>query len=107
MNFWRNAQALYHAAHESVDPTATLPAAMLVVPVGLILFRTFQPGIGAFIEQISTPAAISALQLSLLIVAIVVPLMHPIRSVNSTPGRRAAFLVCVMWDSAFRCSSRL
>lgn len=26
MNFWRNAQALYHAAHESVDPTATLPA---------------------------------------------------------------------------------
>jgi hypothetical protein len=26
MNFWRNAQALYHAARESVDPTATLPA---------------------------------------------------------------------------------
>ncbi|TRZ96806.1 MAG: hypothetical protein D4R84_06430 [Rhodocyclaceae bacterium] len=25
-NFWRNAQALYHRAHESVDPTATLPA---------------------------------------------------------------------------------
>ncbi len=28
MNFWRNAQALYHGAHESVDPTATLPAEM-------------------------------------------------------------------------------
>ena len=27
-NFWRNAQALYHRAHESVDPTATLPAEM-------------------------------------------------------------------------------
>jgi hypothetical protein len=26
MNFWRNTQALYHAARESVDPTATLPA---------------------------------------------------------------------------------
>ncbi|MCX7148811.1 MAG: hypothetical protein NTY05_05280 [Rhodocyclales bacterium] len=26
INFWRNAQALYHRAHESVDPTATLPA---------------------------------------------------------------------------------
>ena len=47
---------------------------LLIVPVGLILWRTFQPGIGTFFESISTPAAISALQLSLLIVAIVVPL---------------------------------
>jgi sulfate transport system permease protein len=47
---------------------------LVIVPVGLILFRTFQPGIGAFVESISTPAAVSALQLSLLTVAIVVPL---------------------------------
>ncbi len=47
---------------------------LLVVPVGLILWRTFAPGVGAFFESISTPAAISALQLSLLVVAIVVPL---------------------------------
>jgi len=47
---------------------------LLIVPVGLILWRTFQPGIGAFVENITTPAAISALQLSLLVVAIVVPL---------------------------------
>jgi sulfate transport system permease protein len=47
---------------------------LLVVPVGLILWRTFAPGIGEFIESITTPAAISALQLSLLVVAIVVPL---------------------------------
>ncbi|WP_068273833.1 sulfate ABC transporter permease subunit CysW, partial [Aldersonia kunmingensis] len=47
---------------------------LLVVPVGLILFRTFERGIGAFIDSITTPAAISALQLSLLIVAIVVPI---------------------------------
>jgi len=47
---------------------------LVIVPAGLILWRTFEPGIGAFFESISTPAAISALQLSLLVVAIVVPL---------------------------------
>ncbi|MFY9919162.1 MAG: sulfate ABC transporter permease subunit CysW [Mycobacterium sp.] len=47
---------------------------LLIVPVGIILWRTFTPGIGAFVENITTPAAISALQLSLLVVAIVVPL---------------------------------
>jgi sulfate transport system permease protein len=49
-------------------------ALLLIVPVGLILWRTFTPGIGAFFESITTPAAVSALQLSLLVVAIVVPL---------------------------------
>ncbi len=39
----------------------------------MILYRTFENGIVAFAESISTPAAISALNLSLLIVAIVVP----------------------------------
>lgn len=47
---------------------------LVIVPVGLILLRTFTPGVGAFISSISTPAAISALQVSLLVVAIVVPL---------------------------------
>ncbi|MBC2638719.1 MULTISPECIES: sulfate ABC transporter permease subunit CysW [unclassified Rhodococcus (in: high G+C Gram-positive bacteria)] len=46
---------------------------LLVVPIVIILFRTFENGIGAFVESISTPATISALNLSLLIVAIVVP----------------------------------
>ncbi|KDF01590.1 sulfate ABC transporter [Mycolicibacterium aromaticivorans JS19b1 = JCM 16368] len=49
-------------------------AVLVLVPVGLILWRTFAPGFGAFVESITTPAAISALQLSLLVVAIVVPL---------------------------------
>ncbi|KAF0167087.1 MAG: hypothetical protein FD157_249 [Rhodocyclaceae bacterium] len=31
MGFWRNAQALYHSARESVDPTATLPAEMSAI----------------------------------------------------------------------------
>jgi sulfate transport system permease protein len=49
-------------------------AVLVVVPVGLILWRTLQPGFGEFIASITTPAAVSALQLSLLVVAIVVPL---------------------------------
>lgn len=47
---------------------------LLVVPVSLILWRTFAPGFGQFVDYISTPAAIAALDLSLLVVAIVVPL---------------------------------
>lgn len=47
---------------------------LVIIPVGLILVRTFEPGVGAFFASITTPAAISALQVSLLVVAIVVPL---------------------------------
>ncbi|MGX6448915.1 sulfate ABC transporter permease subunit CysW [Patulibacter sp. S7RM1-6] len=47
---------------------------LLILPVGLILYRTFEHGVVAFWEQITTPAAISALSLSLEIVLVVVPL---------------------------------
>jgi sulfate/thiosulfate transport system permease protein len=47
---------------------------LLAVPILVILYRTFEPGLGTFIDSIRTPAAIAALNLSLLIVAIVVPL---------------------------------
>lgn len=47
---------------------------LLLVPIGVIAWKTFGPGVGAFVQSISTPAAISALNLSLLIIAIVVPL---------------------------------
>ncbi|MFC7491783.1 MULTISPECIES: sulfate ABC transporter permease subunit CysW [unclassified Knoellia] len=47
---------------------------LVAVPIVLILWRTLEPGLGAFVDSIRTPAAISALNLSLLIVAIVVPL---------------------------------
>ncbi len=47
---------------------------LVALPIALIFFRTFEDGFVAFWEQITTPAAISALSLSLLIVAIVVPL---------------------------------
>ena len=47
---------------------------LLVLPISVILYRSFERGFGEFWAWITTPAAISALQLSLLIVAIVVPL---------------------------------
>ncbi|MEH3156608.1 MAG: sulfate ABC transporter permease subunit CysW [Gordonia paraffinivorans] len=47
---------------------------LLVVPLALIFWRSFEHGIVQFWDWITTPAAIAALQLSLLIVVIVVPL---------------------------------
>jgi sulfate transport system permease protein len=46
---------------------------LLVVPLAMIFYRTFERGFGAFWESVTTPAAISAITLSLEIVAIVVP----------------------------------
>ena len=48
--------------------------ALLVLPLGVVLQRSLGSGPVAFVESVTTPAAIAALDLSLLIVAIVVPL---------------------------------
>jgi sulfate/thiosulfate transport system permease protein len=48
--------------------------ALVLVPLGMIFYRTFEHGIGAFIDSVSTPASVSAIRLSVIIVAIVVPL---------------------------------
>src|SRR3954451_22792491 len=48
--------------------------ALVLVPLAMILYRTFEDGIGAFIDSVTTPASIAAISLSLTIVAIVVPL---------------------------------
>src|SRR6478672_7942507 len=47
--------------------------ALVGIPIAVILWRTFAPGLSEFVASISTPAAQSALNLSLLIVAITVP----------------------------------
>jgi sulfate transport system permease protein len=47
---------------------------LLMVPLTMIFYRTFEQGFSAFWEQVTTPASISAISLSLIIVAIVVPL---------------------------------
>lgn len=49
-------------------------AILVALPIVLIGYRTFEDGFAAFYDSITTPAAISALSLSLLIVAIVVPI---------------------------------
>jgi sulfate transport system permease protein len=47
---------------------------LLLLPVGVVFFKTFQHGFGVAWDWMTTPAAISALWLSLLMAAIAVPL---------------------------------
>jgi sulfate transport system permease protein len=49
-------------------------ALLLLVPVGVVLYRTFEHGIGAFWASITTPAAIHALWLTIEVALISVPL---------------------------------
>jgi sulfate transport system permease protein len=49
-------------------------ALLLIVPVGLVVYRTFEPGVGEVWDSITTPAAISAFWLTLEIAAISVGL---------------------------------
>jgi sulfate/thiosulfate transport system permease protein len=48
--------------------------AILVVPVALVVYKTFEPGLGAVWESITTPAAVHAFYLTVLVAAIAVPL---------------------------------
>jgi sulfate transport system permease protein len=52
----------------------TYLALLLIVPVGLVMYRTFEPGVGAVYDSVTTPAAISAFTLTLFIAAVAVPL---------------------------------
>jgi sulfate/thiosulfate transport system permease protein len=49
-------------------------AALLLVPVGLVFYRTFEPGLASVWDSVTTPAAISAFWLTIEIAAIAVPL---------------------------------
>jgi sulfate/thiosulfate transport system permease protein len=49
-------------------------AALLLIPVGVVFYRTFEHGFSAFWESITTPAAIHAFSLTLEIALIAVPL---------------------------------
>src|SRR5215212_10195790 len=48
-------------------------AVLLLVPVGLVFYRTLEPGIGAVYDSVTTPAAISAFWLTIEVAAIAVP----------------------------------
>jgi sulfate transport system permease protein len=49
-------------------------AAILAVPVALVAWRTFEPGLGAVWESVTTPAAVHAFYLTVLVTLIAVPL---------------------------------
>jgi sulfate/thiosulfate transport system permease protein len=49
-------------------------AAILAVPVGVVLYKTFEPGVDGVWSSITTPAAIHAFWLTLEVTAIAVPL---------------------------------
>lgn len=49
-------------------------AMLLILPIGVILVRTFDEGIGAVVDAITTPDALAALKLTMLTVIIAVPL---------------------------------
>jgi sulfate/thiosulfate transport system permease protein len=49
-------------------------AAILVVPVGVVLWKTFEPGLGAVYDSVTTPAAIHAFWLTVEVTLIAVPL---------------------------------
>jgi sulfate transport system permease protein len=49
-------------------------AGILLAPVGVVVYRTFEPGLGAVFDSITTPAAIHAFWLTVEVAAIAVPL---------------------------------
>jgi sulfate transport system permease protein len=49
-------------------------ALLLLIPVGLVFYRTFEHGVGAVWDSITTPQAISAFWLTIEVTAIAVPL---------------------------------
>ena len=68
---------------------------VLIVPVAMVLVRTFSPGLGAFWSSVTTPAAIHAFWLTLLVAAITVPIVAVLGVVAALvivrtrlPGRR-------------------
>ena len=48
--------------------------ALLFIPIGIVLYRTFEPGVDYVWSSITTPAAVHAFYLTLLVALIVVPL---------------------------------
>src|SRR5829696_6623212 len=49
-------------------------ALLLLIPIGVVFYRTFENGVGAVYDSVTTPAAISAFSLTLTVTAIAVPL---------------------------------
>jgi sulfate/thiosulfate transport system permease protein len=83
-------------------------AVLLLVPVGLVFYRTFQPGLRSVWDSVTTPAAIHAFWLTIEVALIAVPLnalfgvVAALAIVRSrTPGRK---LLDVLIDLPFAVS---
>lgn len=49
-------------------------AVLLILPVGMVFYRAFEPGLSSFFGALTTPDAVHAITLTLLVVGIAVPL---------------------------------
>ena len=49
-------------------------ALLLLIPIGVVFYRTFESGVGPVLDAVTTPAAISAFWLTITVTAIAVPL---------------------------------
>jgi sulfate transport system permease protein len=49
-------------------------ALLLLIPIGVVFYRTFEHGIGAVIDSVTTPQAVSAFWLTITVTLIAVPL---------------------------------
>jgi len=83
-------------------------ALLLILPVGLVVYRTFEPGIGAVWNSITTPAAISAFWLTLEIAALAVAIntvMGVITALLLVRGRvRGKWIIEALLDLPFAIS---
>jgi sulfate transport system permease protein len=66
-------------------------AALLLIPVGMVFYRTFEHGLGAVWDSITTPAAISAFWLTIEVTAIAVPLNTAFGIVTALVLARGSF----------------
>ena len=70
-------------------------AAILVGPLALVFYRTFEYGLGPAWDALSTPETVNAFKLTLIITAIAVPL-------NTIFGGRPTFRCCWTYITATR-----
>src|SRR3954463_885667 len=74
--------------------------ALLAIPVGLIFYRTFEHGLGAVWDSITTPAAISAFWLTIEVTAIAVPLNTAFGVLAALALARGRFPGKALFDAA-------
>ena len=86
---------------------------LLLLPLGVVFFRTFEHGIGTAISWVTTPAAISAFWLTVTVAVVAVPLntifgvacaLVLVRGGEGTAGRRARTVLDTLIDLPFAVS---